>query len=69
VIRNWIAVFLFLVSASLAQTQMAMLERHNIGWAMWDYSGSFGVVTHRETKAQLDGVTVRALDLKMSPGQ
>ena len=36
------------------------LERHNIGWAMWDYSGSFGVVTNRETKAQLDGVTVRA---------
>ena len=45
------------------------LERHNIGWAMWDYSGSFGVVTHRETKAQLDGVTVRALGLKMPPEQ
>ena len=43
------------------------LERHNIGWAMWDYSGSFGVVTNRETKAQLDGVTVRALGLKMPP--
>ena len=37
---------------------------------MWDYSGSFGVVTHRETKAQLlDGVTVRALGLKMPPEQ
>jgi aryl-phospho-beta-D-glucosidase BglC (GH1 family) len=44
------------------------LERHNIGWAMWDYSGSFGMVTNRETKAQLDEVTVRALGLKM-PGQ
>ncbi len=44
------------------------LERHNIGWAMWDYSGSFGVVTNRETKAKLDEVTVRALGLKM-PGQ
>ena len=41
------------------------LERHNIGWAMWDYSGSFGVVTDRETKAKLDEVTVRALGLKM----
>jgi aryl-phospho-beta-D-glucosidase BglC (GH1 family) len=41
------------------------LERHNIGWAMWDYSGSFGVVTNRETKAKLDEVTVRALGLKM----
>ena len=41
------------------------LERHNIGWAMWDYSGSFGVVTNRETKAKLDEITVRALGLKM----
>ena len=43
----------------------ASLERHNIGWAMWDYSGSFGVVTNRETGAKLDEVTVRALGLKM----
>jgi endoglucanase len=42
------------------------LERHNIGWAMWDYSGSFGVVTNRETKAKLDEVTVKALGLKMA---
>ena len=41
------------------------LERHNIGWAMWDYSGSFGVVTNRESGAKLDEVTVRALGLKM----
>src|SRR5216684_3606498 len=47
----------------------ASLERHNIGWAMWDYSGSFGVVTDRETKARLDEVTVRALGLKMPAGQ
>lgn len=45
------------------------LERHNIGWAMWDYSGSFGVVTNRETKAKLDEATVNALGLKMSVGQ
>ena len=45
------------------------LERHNIGWAMWDYSGSFGVVTNRETKARLDEVTVKALGLKMPAGQ
>ena len=45
------------------------LERHNIGWAMWDYSGSFGVVTNRETKAKLDEVTVRALGLTMPAGQ
>jgi endoglucanase len=45
------------------------LERHDIGWAMWDYSGSFGVVTGRETKARLDEVTVRALGLNMPAGQ
>jgi endoglucanase len=45
------------------------LEHHNIGWAMWDYSGSFGVVTNRETKAKLDEVTVHALGLKMPAGQ
>jgi endoglucanase len=45
------------------------LERHNIGWAMWDCSGSFGVVTNRDTKAKLDEVTVRTLGLKMPAGQ
>jgi aryl-phospho-beta-D-glucosidase BglC (GH1 family) len=45
------------------------LERYNIGWTMWDYSGSFGVVTNRETKAKLDEVTVQALGLKMPAGQ
>jgi endoglucanase len=45
------------------------LELHNIGWAMWDYSGSFGVVTDRQTKAKLDEVTVRALGLKMPAAQ
>ncbi|HTW58641.1 MAG TPA: glycoside hydrolase family 5 protein [Terriglobales bacterium] len=39
------------------------LERHNIGWAMWDYSGSFGVVTKKDGKATLDENTVRALGL------
>jgi aryl-phospho-beta-D-glucosidase BglC (GH1 family) len=41
------------------------LERHNIGWAMWDYSGSFGVVTKKDGKATLDENTVRSLGLKM----
>jgi endoglucanase len=40
------------------------LEHHNIGWAMWDYSGSFGVVTKKDGKAALDDVTVKALGLK-----
>jgi endoglucanase len=41
------------------------LERHNIGWAMWDYSGGFGVVTKKEGKATLDETTVKALGLTM----
>lgn len=41
------------------------LERHNIGWAMWDYSGSFGVITKQNGKAVLDPETVQALGLHM----
>ncbi len=40
------------------------LERHNISWAMWDYSGSFGVVTTQNGKRVLDQETVKALGLK-----
>ena len=40
------------------------LERHNIGWAMWDYSGSFGVVVKKDGEAVLDPDTVNALGLK-----
>jgi endoglucanase len=43
------------------------LERHGIGWAMWDYSGSFGVVTKEEGRAAPDELTLRALGLKI-PG-
>ena len=41
------------------------LEHHNIGWAMWDYSGGFGVVTKKDGKATLDPNTVNALGLRM----
>jgi hypothetical protein len=41
------------------------LERHNIGWAMWDYSGGFGVAIEKDGKATLDEETVKALGLKM----
>jgi len=40
------------------------LERHNISWAMWDYSGSFGVVTTQNGKHVLDEETVKALGLR-----
>ncbi len=51
-------------NAWIRDTRLA-LERHNIGWAMWDYSGSFGVVTKKDGKAALDENTVRALGLTM----
>jgi hypothetical protein len=40
------------------------LERHGIGWAMWDYSGSFGVVTKSQGQTTPDEITLRALGLK-----
>jgi endoglucanase len=42
------------------------LERHGMGWAMWDYSGGFGVVTKSKPggAAIPDDVTLRALGLK-----
>jgi aryl-phospho-beta-D-glucosidase BglC (GH1 family) len=42
------------------------LERHNIGWAMWDYSGSFGVVTRKNGRAEPDATTIQALGLKVT---
>jgi len=39
-------------------------ERNGIGWAMWDYSGSFGVVTKKDGKAGADDGVLRALGLK-----
>jgi endoglucanase len=40
------------------------LEKHGIGWAMWDYSGNFGVVTKKDGKAVPDESTLHALGLK-----
>jgi endoglucanase len=40
------------------------LEKHGMGWTMWDYSGGFGVVTKKGDKAVPDDATVQALGLK-----
>ena len=40
------------------------LERYRIGWTMWDYSGSFGVVTKKDGKTVEDDGALRALGLK-----
>ena len=45
------------------------LERHGMGWTMWDYSGSFGVVTKDSGRAVPDAVTLRALGLKLPATQ
>lgn len=42
----------------------AALEKNGIGWTLWDYSGSFGVVTKRDGKASVDEVMLKALGLK-----
>ncbi len=40
------------------------LERYRIGWAMWDYSGSFGVVTKKDGKTVVDDGVLKALGMK-----
>ncbi len=45
------------------------LERHGMGWAMWDYSGSFGVVTKNDGRNVPDEGTLRALGLNRTAGK
>jgi endoglucanase len=39
------------------------LEKHGIGWAMWEYHGEFGVVTTENGQPLPDDATLRALGL------
>jgi endoglucanase len=39
-------------------------EKNGIGWTMWDYSGSFGVVTKKDGRTTVDDGTLKALGLK-----
>ena len=45
------------------------LERHNMGWTMWDYSGSFGVAAKKDGRNVPDELTLRALGLNQPPGK
>ena len=45
------------------------LERHGMGWTMWDYSGSFGVVTKKDGRSIPDEITLRALGLNQAAGK
>jgi len=40
------------------------LEKNGIGWAMWDYSGAFGVVTKKDGKTVADDGILKALGMK-----
>jgi endoglucanase len=44
------------------------LERHGIGWTMWDYSGGFGVVVKENGQPTPDAVTIKALGRTLPPG-
>jgi aryl-phospho-beta-D-glucosidase BglC (GH1 family) len=41
-------------------------EHSGIGWTMWDYSGSFGVVTKKDGKTTTDDGVLRALGMPTS---
>ena len=40
------------------------LERHHVGWAMWDYDGNFGLATKGSDGIVFDPDVVRALGMK-----
>lgn len=40
------------------------LEKHGIGWTMWDYSGGFAVVVKEKGKATPDAAVLEALGLR-----
>jgi hypothetical protein len=50
--------------AALLRDVRAALEKHGMGWAMWDYSGGFSVVNKQGDSVTPDEMTVRALGLK-----
>jgi endoglucanase len=49
------------------QDMRVTLERHSIGWAMWDYQTNFGIVTKHDGKTTPDVGLIRALGLKPAP--
>jgi endoglucanase len=46
-----------------------LLERHGMGWTLWDYSGSFGVVTKKDGRSVPDEITLRVLGLNVAAGK
>jgi endoglucanase len=46
------------------QDMRTALEKHGIGWTMWDYGGGFSVVNKTNGQAQADSDVVKALGLR-----
>jgi aryl-phospho-beta-D-glucosidase BglC (GH1 family) len=44
-----------------------MLEKHHLGWAMWDYQDNFGAVTKKDGHATPDPAIIEALGLTIPP--
>jgi len=43
------------------------LEKHGMGWTLWDYSGSFGIVTKSDGHTFPDQAALKALGLAIPP--
>jgi endoglucanase len=52
------------IRAQWVHDMRTALEKHKIGWAMWDYQENFGVVTKKDGNAVPDPAIVKALGLK-----
>jgi endoglucanase len=44
------------------------MEKHHLGWAMWDYQDNFGAVTKKDGKTVVDESVMDALGLKGAEG-
>jgi endoglucanase len=51
--------------ARFLQDVRVALEKNGIGWAMWDYRGNFGLVTHHGSDLIVDPNTLKALGMNM----
>jgi endoglucanase len=43
------------------------MEKHHLGWAMWDYQDNFGAVTKKDGQTIPDPAVIEALGLKLQP--
>jgi hypothetical protein len=43
------------------------MEKHRLGWAMWDYQDNFGAVTKKDGKTIVDKSVIDALGLSSDP--